>query len=50
MAIGDIKEVQDFFWDIRAAWEMIGLELGIDMSTVDSIERMVVAFSVKSEG
>ena len=37
--IDDIREVQDFFWDIRAAWKTIGLELGIDMGTLDSIER-----------
>ena len=39
MGIDDIREVQDFFWDIRAAWKTIGLELGIDMGTLDSIER-----------
>ena len=39
IGIGDIREVQDFFWNVRAAWKMIGLELGIDMGTLDSIER-----------
>ena len=39
IGIGDIREVQDFFWDIRASWKTIGLELGIDMGTLDSIER-----------
>ena len=31
--------MQDFFWDFRASWKTIGLELGIDMGTLDSIER-----------
>ena len=39
MGTGDIREVQDYFWDFRAAWKTIGLQLGIDVGTLDSIER-----------
>ena len=34
-----MREVQDFFWDVRAEWRNIGLGLGIDVGTLDSIER-----------
>ena len=39
MGTGDLREVQDFFWDFRAEWKMIGLELGIDIATLNSIEK-----------
>ena len=29
----------EFFWDIRAEWRNIGLGLGINVGTLDSIER-----------
>ena len=32
-----MREVLDSFWDFRAQWKMIGIELGIDMGTLDSI-------------
>ena len=39
LKIGDMREVVEFFWDFRSQWKFIGLELGIDMGTLDSIER-----------
>ena len=39
MGTGDLREVQDFFWEFRAEWKTIGVELGIDIATLDSIEK-----------
>ena len=39
LGIGDLREVQDLFWDVRAEWRNIGLGLGIDVGTLASIER-----------
>ena len=37
--ISNIKEVLDEMWDYRARWKFIGIELGIDMGTLDAIEK-----------
>ena len=37
LKIGNMREVLDSFWDFRAHWKMIGVQLGIDMGTLDSI-------------
>ena len=34
-----MREVLEFYWDFRAKWKMIGILLGIDMGTLDSIEK-----------
>ena len=39
LGIDDMREVLDFFWDFRAKWKFIGLDLHIDMGTLDSIEE-----------
>ena len=33
------KEVLNLMWDYRSRWRFIGIELGIDMSTLDAIDR-----------
>ena len=35
----NIKEVLDEMWNYRARWKFIGVELGIDMGTLDAIEK-----------
>ena len=37
LKIDNIREVLDSFWNFRARWKMIGIELGIDLGTLDSI-------------
>ena len=37
LGIDNMREVLDVFWDYRMKWKMIGMELGIDMDTLDSI-------------
>ena len=37
LGIHNIREVLDCFWDYRAKWKLIGIELGIDSGTLDSI-------------
>ena len=37
LKIDNMREVLDSFWNFRARWKMIGIELGIDMGTLDSI-------------
>ena len=34
-----MREVLDFFWDYRANWKFIGVELGIDTGTLNSIDK-----------
>ena len=38
LGIDDMREVLDFFWEFRAKWKLIGLDLCIDIGTLDSIE------------
>ena len=33
------KEVLNLMWDYRSRWRFIGIELGIDVSTLDAIDR-----------
>ena len=33
------KEVLDEMWNYRARWKFVGVELGIDTSTLDAIEK-----------
>ena len=33
------KEVLNLMWDFRSRWKFVGIELGIDMSTLDAIDR-----------
>ena len=35
----NIKEVLDEMWNYRARWKFIGVALGIDMGTLDTIEK-----------
>ena len=37
LGIHNMREVLDCFWDYRAKWKLIGIELGIDSGTLDSI-------------
>ena len=39
LGTANLREVLDFFWDYRAKWKMIGIELQIDMDTIDSIDN-----------
>ena len=39
LKIGDMREVVEFFWDFRSQWKLIGIELNIDMGTLNSIDR-----------
>ena len=34
----DMSEVLDRFWNYRAKWRVIGIELGIDIGTLDAID------------
>ena len=33
------KEVLNLMWDYRSRWRFIGIELGIDVSTLDTIDK-----------
>ena len=33
------KEVLNLMWDYRSRWRFIGIELGIDVSTLDAIDK-----------
>lgn len=35
----NMREVLDYFWIYRARWKLIGIQLGIDTSTLDVIEK-----------
>ena len=34
-----MKEVLNLTWNYRSRWRFIGIELGIDVSTLDTIEK-----------
>ena len=34
-----MREVVEFFWDFRSQWKLIGIELKIDMGTLNTIDR-----------
>ena len=34
-----MREVLDCFWDYRSKWKLIGIALGIDSGTLDSITK-----------
>ena len=34
-----MKEVLNLTWNYRSRWRFIGIELGIDVNTLDTIER-----------
>ena len=35
----NIREIIDLTWPHRARWKLIGIELGIDIGTLDAIEK-----------
>ena len=35
---GHMSEVLNCFWDYRAKWRVIGIELGINIGTLDAID------------
>ena len=39
LSASNIKETLDEMWDYRSRWKFIGVELGIDMGTLDVIEK-----------
>ena len=39
LAPGNIREILDLTWPHRASWKLIGIELGIDIGTLDAIEK-----------
>ena len=39
LGIHNMREVLDFFWDYRSKWKLIGIGLGIDSGTLDSINK-----------
>ena len=38
LSVGDLQKVQKCIWDARSKWYNIGLELGIDAGTLDTID------------
>ena len=36
---GDMREIIDMTWPHRASWKLIGIDLGIDIGTLDAIEK-----------
>ena len=34
----NVKEVLNLMWDYRSRWRFVGIELGIDVNTLDAIE------------
>ena len=34
----NVKEVLNLTWDYRSRWRFVGIELGIDVNTLDAIE------------
>ena len=39
LKVDNMREVLDVFWDYRASWKLIGVELGIDSGTLDAINK-----------
>ena len=39
LCIAQMREVLDQTWNYRARWKFIGIELGIDMGTLDAIGK-----------
>ena len=39
LGIENFRRVLDTFWHYRAKWKMIGIELHIDMGTLETIEK-----------
>lgn len=39
LTIENIREILDITWDYRAKWKFIGVELGIDVGSLDAIEE-----------
>jgi hypothetical protein len=35
----NVKEVLNLTWDCRSRWRFIGIELGIDVNTLDALHR-----------
>ena len=35
----NMREVFDFFWNYRARWKFIGMELGIDVNTLEATDK-----------
>ena len=35
----NLREVLDIFWDYRASWKLIGVELGIDSGMLEAIDK-----------
>ena len=39
LCTANMREVLDLTWSYRARWKFIGIELGVDMGTLDAIEK-----------
>ena len=39
LSTSNTKEILDEMWDYRSRWKFIGVELSIDMGTLDAIEK-----------
>lgn len=39
LTINDLSEVNRYFWNIRACWKSIGLELGVDSGSISAFEK-----------
>ena len=39
LEIGNMREVIEFFWEIRSEWKLIGIQLEMDMGTLRSVDR-----------
>ena len=39
LTLGNVKEMLDVAWVSRAKWRFIGIELGVDVGTLDAIDR-----------
>ena len=39
LTVGDLKAVQDLVWPARSKWFYIGVQLGIDLGTLEAIKK-----------
>ena len=39
LTLDNMKEMLDLTWDYRSRWRLIGIQIGIDVSTLDALEK-----------
>ena len=39
LTINNLTDVQRYFWNVRACWKSIGIELGVDAGSISAFEK-----------